>query len=88
MGKFALSINPLSEIVIGPREKKEFEIRFRPQMRLHEFRQDVHFKIVENQEVRKLLTVQGASHGVELKLIENTVGFGAVVIHSKLTRTI
>ena len=28
--KFALSINPLTEIVIPPRDKKEFEIRFKP----------------------------------------------------------
>ena len=39
---------------------------------------------MENQEIKKLLTVKGASHGVELKLIENTIGFGAVVINSKL----
>lgn len=27
-------------------------------------------------------------HGVELKLLESTIGFGAVVVNSKLTRTI
>ena len=57
-------------------------------MRLHEFKQDIHYKIIENQEVRKLLTISGCSHGVELKLIESTIGFGAVVINSKLTRSI
>jgi len=88
MQKFAISMNPIGEIVIPAKEKKEIEIRFRPQVRLHQFKQDLVYKIVENQEVRKLLTVQAASHGVELKLIENTIGFGAVVINSKLTRTI
>lgn len=34
------------------------------------------------------MIIQGCSHGVELKLLENTIGFGAVVINSKLTRTI
>jgi hypothetical protein len=30
MQKFAISMNPIGEIVIPPREKKEIEIRFRP----------------------------------------------------------
>lgn len=36
--KFALSINPLGEIVIPPRDRKEIEIRFSPKIRLHDFK--------------------------------------------------
>jgi len=43
---------------------------------------------VDNNEVRKLLTVSGACHGVELKLMEDTCGFGAVVVNSKMMKTV
>jgi uncharacterized protein (DUF1499 family) len=68
--KFFISVNPLTEIVIPAREKHDIELRFKPQTRLHEFSQDLKFKLVENQEVRKLLTISGQVHGVELKLLE------------------
>ncbi len=88
LAKNFLSVTPLTEVLIPPREKAEFELRFKPTLRLHEFSQDLKFKLVENQEKRNLLTVKGQVHGVELKLLEQTVGFGAVVVNSKLTRTI
>jgi hydrocephalus-inducing protein len=30
----------------------------------------------------------GACHGIELKLMEDTIGFGGVVINSRLTKTV
>lgn len=36
--KFSLGINPLTEIIIPSRERKEIEIRFSPKMRLHDFK--------------------------------------------------
>ena len=41
---------------------------------------------MENNELRKLLTIQGACHGIELKLMEDTITFGPVVINSKTVR--
>jgi len=41
---------------------------------------------VENNEPRKLLNIEGICHGLELKLMEDTLGFGPVVINSKLTK--
>jgi len=35
-----------------------------------------------------LLNIKGACHGVELKLMEETVGFGQVVINSKTTKIV
>jgi len=52
-------------------------------LRLHSFKKSLIYKIVENNESRKLLSIQGACHGVELKLMQETIGFGQVVIHSK-----
>ena len=33
------------------------------------------------------MNVTGCSHGIEMKLMEDTVGFGTVVINSKITKT-
>lgn len=79
---------PAKEFCIMPREKKDIEIRFNPQMRLHHFSQQISYKIIENQEERKLLKVSGACHGIELKIMEDTIGFGSVVINSKFTRQV
>ena len=55
---------------------------------MHAFKRELYYKIVDNNEVRKILTVAGACHGVELKLMEDTCGFGGVVVNSKLTKTV
>lgn len=34
------------------------------------------------------MSVQTAAHGVELKLMEETVGFGTVVSNSKVTKSV
>lgn len=69
-----------------PKEKREVEIRFNPQIRLHKFNQELFYKIIENNEPRKLLNIEGICHGLELKLMEDTLGFGPVVINSKFTK--
>ena len=83
-----IKVRPKKEVLINPKERKEIILIFKPSQRLHGFKKELYFKIVDNNEVRKLLTVAGACHGVELKLMEDTAGFGAVVINSKLTRTV
>jgi hydrocephalus-inducing protein len=55
---------------------------------LHSFKRDLLYRIVDNNEQKKLLTVSGACHGIELKLMEDTLGFGSVVVGSKLTKTV
>lgn len=86
--KYFIKVRPKKEFVINPRERKEITLTFKPQQRLHQFKTDLYFKIVENNEVRKLLTMAGACHGIELKLMEDTIGFGGVVINSRLTKTV
>ena len=41
---------------------------------------------IKGNETGKLFTVQGVSHGIELKLMEEVVGFGSVVKGSRLTK--
>lgn len=55
-------------------------------MRLHEFKVNLRYKIVDNQEIRKLCSVIGSCHGIELKLMQDTIGFGVVTVGSRLTR--
>lgn len=81
-----IEIFPLKEIQMHPKEKKDFEIRFNPKTRLHQFKMELFYKIVENNETRKLLNINGACHGVELKLMEENLHFESVVVNSKFTR--
>lgn len=81
-----VSVFPIKEFTIQPREHKEIEIRFNPRARLHQFKEELYYKIVENNEVRKLLNINGSCHGIELKLMEENLGFGPVVINAKLTK--
>jgi len=41
---------------------------------------------VEPNEPRKLMSLHGVSHGIELKLMEESIGFGSVVKGSRLTK--
>jgi hydrocephalus-inducing protein len=63
-------------------------VTFRPTARINAFKVELNYKIVENQEKKKLLNIFTAAHGIEMKLMEDTVGFGTVVVQSKMTKTI
>lgn len=82
----AASSSVSNVIHIRPRERQQLEIRFHPQNRLHRFTKELYFRIHENNEVRKLLNIEAGCHGLELKLMEDTLGFGPVVINSKLVK--
>lgn len=86
--KLFLEVSPSQEITIEPKERKDIELTFHPKNRIHSFKTDLNYKIIQNQEKRKLLSVQTAAHGVELKLMEETVGFGTVVSNSKVSKSI
>lgn len=34
------------------------------------------------------MNINACSHGIEMKLMEDTVGFGTVVVNSKITKTV
>ena len=83
-----VQIIPNSSLTINPRETHDFEISFKPNTRINAFKTDIFYKIIENQEKKKLLNVFATAHGIEMKLMEDTVGFGTVVVNSKITKTI
>ena len=86
--KYAVSVYPNKEFVLNARDGADIEIRFNPKTRLHQFKHELSYQIVENKEVHKLTNVIGCCHGIELKLLQDTVGFGSVVINSKLNREV
>ena len=73
-----VSFSPTDEVVVKPKEALPIELRFNPTTRLHPFLIDLLMRF-SNGEKRKLLSVQGACHGIELKLMEEVVKFGSVV---------
>ena len=86
--KYAISVYPSKEFVLNPKDAIEVEIRFNPKTRLHQFKHELSYQIVENKEAHKLLNVIGCCHGIELKLLQDTIGFGSVVVNSKLHREV
>lgn len=74
--------------MINPRERKTIEIIFSPTHHIHNFKKELVYKIIDNQEQRKLLNIIGSCHGIELKVMEDTIGFGTVTKNSKKTKTL
>ena len=83
--KNALTLTPSDEVTLKPKKVLPIEVRFKPMNRMPNFSHDILVDIKGN-ETRKLFTVQGVSHGIELKLMEEVVGFGSVVKGSRLTK--
>jgi len=88
LDKYAISVYPSKEFIVNPRDGVDVEIRFNPKARLHQFKYELNYQIVENKESHKLTNIIGSCHGIELKLLQDTIGFGSVVVNSKLTREV
>lgn len=84
--KLCVTIPQDVDFVLYPKDSREIEIRFNPNSRINSFKQELKYKIVENDEIVPLLTLQGACQGMDLKLMEEVVNFGSVVTGSKLTK--
>jgi len=78
---------PDGEVTLKPREVLPVEVRFHPKARLPNFNLDVLLAIEPN-EPRKLISLHGVSHGIELKLMDEVVAFGSVVRGSRLTKSL
>jgi hydrocephalus-inducing protein len=83
--KNQLTVTPSEEVVLKPKKVLPIEIRFKPDSRMPNFSHDILLDIKGN-ETRKLFTVQGVSHGIELKIMEEVIGFGSVIKGSRLTK--
>ena len=83
--KNQITINPSEEVTLKPRKILPIEVRFNPNCRMPNFSHNILLDIKGN-ETRKLFTVLGVSHGIELKLMEEVIGFGSVIKGSRLTK--
>jgi len=83
--KCNLSCSPSGDVTLKPREVLPIEIRFNPKVRLPNFNHDLQLQVAGN-EPRKLISLRGVSHGIELKLMNDVVAFGSVVSGSRLTK--
>jgi hydrocephalus-inducing protein len=70
--KCALTISPdeKTDIILKPKESIPMEIRFRPKTRLANFEHEIYLKIEGMEEKRKILSLLGAAHGIELKIMD------------------
>jgi hydrocephalus-inducing protein len=78
---------PDGEVTLKPREVLPIEVRFNPKIRLQPFNLEL-LVVVEPNEPRKLLSLLGVSHGIELKLMDEVVAFGGVVKGSRLSKSL
>lgn len=87
--KAFLSISPEErDITLKPKETFPIEVKFRPKARLPNFEQDIMINIDGFEEPKKLFSVFGAAHGIELKIMDEVISFGQVVKDSRLTKTL
>lgn len=88
--KSALTISPdeKTDIVLKPKESLPIEIRFRPKTRLPNFEHEINLAIEGMEDKRKILTLLGAAHGIELKIMDEQIAFGSVVKDSRLTKVL
>jgi len=76
------------DITLKPKESFPIEVKFRPKVRLPNFEQDVMIQIEGQEDSKKLFTVRGAAHGIELKIMDEVISFGQVVRDSRLTKNL
>ena len=86
--KYNIKIRPKGEVFLNPRDAMDVQVTFAPKTRIHQFKHELFYQIVGNKDKYKLLNLSGSCHGIELKLLADTAGFGPVVIGSKSTKEV
>lgn len=81
-----LEITPLKQI-IKPKGFLAIDVRFHPVTRVPRFVCDLDIK-VQGQEPRFLTTISGACYATEIKLMDNVVSFGSVVVNSSFSKKV
>lgn len=73
--KFAKSFMTITpdektEITLKPKEQLPIEVRFKPKTRLQNTEHEINLAIEGMEESRKLMSISGAAHGIEIKIME------------------
>jgi hydrocephalus-inducing protein len=87
MAALGLSLSPTT-LSLPKRAQESVEVTYFPQQRQRQFHLPVVCFVQETGETQELLTLSGACFGPELKLAEDSVGFGQVVANSFLTKKV
>lgn len=85
--KHAVFFTPDTEVALKPKQSLNIEITFKPKERLPPFTDQILTRF-SNGETKKLFNISGACHGVELKLMEEVVSFGSVIMGSHQSKKI
>ena len=85
--KHAVFFTPDSEILLKPKQSIPIEITFKPKERLPPFNENLLAKF-SNGETKKVLSIAGACHGIELKLMEEFASFGNVIMGSHQSKKV
>lgn len=80
-----LTVNP-SSLYIPQKSGSNVEIIFNPKQRISNFNVPLIYELTESSQQFELLKVKGACFGIELKVVEDSINFGPVVINSALTK--
>lgn len=75
-------------MTLKPKETLNVEVKFKPRVRLPNFEQDIMIHIDGIEDPRKLFTLSGVAHGIELKIMDEVLAFGQVVKDSRLTKSL
>jgi len=82
-----MSVDANATNTLKPKEALGVTVRFNPKTRLPPFSCEVIMEVEGVEDDRVIFSVTGVAHGIELKLMENTLAFGNVVKDSRLTKT-
>ena len=80
-----IGISPKT-LFIGQRSSAILDIVFTPQSRVRNFSIPLFYSLKESGQNFELLSIKGACYDVEIKLMEDLIDFGDVVVNSSLTK--
>jgi hypothetical protein len=63
-------------MTLKPKETLPIEIKFKPKIRLPNFEQEIMIQIDGIEDPKKLFTLRGVAHGIELKIMDEVLSFG------------
>eukprot|EP01135_Chromosphaera_perkinsii_P007876 Nk52_evm68s1020 gene=Nk52_evmTU68s1020 len=84
--KYCVSIFPIGRILLRPKQTITIDIKYKPGWRIPSFVEEIEFECMQLS--FPLFVMTGACHGVEIKLDNDNVAFGAVVQKSQSNRRI
>lgn len=87
LASLGVTLNPTT-INLQKKAIASIEVFYAPQQRQRQFYIPVRCFIQDSNEIQELFTLSGACFGPELKLIEENLSFGHVVVNSYLTKKV